>query len=69
MNDSDYCLNRSVPQLTATVIIGGIISSMFLTLVVLPILYDWVEKHTRKASPSPTRLNAGAEADRERAIA
>ena len=32
-------------------------------------VYDWVEKHTRKASASPTRINAGAEADRERAIA
>ena len=28
----------------ATVVIGGIISSTFLTLVLLPVLYEWVEK-------------------------
>jgi heavy metal efflux system protein len=27
----------------ATVVIGGILSSMFLTLVLLPVLYEWVE--------------------------
>jgi cobalt-zinc-cadmium resistance protein CzcA len=27
----------------ATVVIGGIISSTFLTLVVLPVLYEWAE--------------------------
>jgi cobalt-zinc-cadmium resistance protein CzcA len=27
----------------ATVVIGGIITSSFLTLVILPILYDWLE--------------------------
>ncbi|HEX2101117.1 MAG TPA: efflux RND transporter permease subunit, partial [Candidatus Synoicihabitans sp.] len=34
----------------ATVVIGGIITSTFLTLVVLPVLYDWVEAR-RDASP------------------
>jgi len=29
----------------ATVVIGGILSSTFLTLVLLPVLYEWVEKH------------------------
>jgi heavy metal efflux system protein len=28
----------------ATVVIGGIITSTFLTLIILPILYDWMEK-------------------------
>ena len=28
----------------ATVVIGGILSSTFLTLVLLPVLYDWVER-------------------------
>ena len=28
----------------ATVVIGGILSSTFLTLVLLPVLYAWVEK-------------------------
>ena len=27
----------------ATVVIGGILSSTFLTLVVIPVLYEWVE--------------------------
>jgi cobalt-zinc-cadmium resistance protein CzcA len=27
----------------ATVVIGGVITSTFLTLVLLPILYDWME--------------------------
>jgi cobalt-zinc-cadmium resistance protein CzcA len=27
----------------ATVVIGGIISSTILTLVLLPVLYDWIE--------------------------
>jgi cobalt-zinc-cadmium resistance protein CzcA len=34
----------------ATVVIGGIISSTFLTLVVLPVLYEWAE---RKRVPRP----------------
>jgi cobalt-zinc-cadmium resistance protein CzcA len=28
----------------ATVVIGGIISSTFLTLVLLPVLYEWAER-------------------------
>ena len=36
----------------ATVVIGGIISSTFLTLVLLPTLYEWVEK--RRASDNGT---------------
>jgi len=30
----------------ATVVIGGILSSTFLTLVVLPVLYEWMERET-----------------------
>lgn len=34
----------------ATVVIGGIITSTFLTLVVLPVLYDWIERrHAARA--------------------
>jgi cobalt-zinc-cadmium resistance protein CzcA len=44
----------------ATVVIGGILSSTFLTLVLLPVLYAWVER--RKASSldrtSPTEETA-----------
>src|SRR5499433_1911585 len=40
----------------ATVVIGGILSSTFLTLVLIPVLYEWVEKRTRQPLPksSPT---------------
>jgi Putative silver efflux pump len=31
----------------ATVVIGGIVSSTFLTLLLLPVLYDWVEQRER----------------------
>jgi cobalt-zinc-cadmium resistance protein CzcA len=37
----------------ATVVIGGILSSTFLTLVLLPVLYEWVE---RKVKVNPTEL-------------
>lgn len=46
----------------ATVVIGGIITSSFLTLIVLPVLYDWVETRgaeSRRGSPTgrPTELS------------
>jgi cobalt-zinc-cadmium resistance protein CzcA len=31
----------------ATVVIGGIVSSTFLTLVLLPVLYEWIEQSRR----------------------
>ena len=40
----------------ATVVIGGLISSTALTLFVLPVLYEWMERKRRKAErrePSP----------------
>jgi len=36
----------------ATVVIGGILSSTFLTLVLLPTLYEWVERK-RNTNPEP----------------
>jgi cobalt-zinc-cadmium resistance protein CzcA len=39
----------------ATVVIGGIISSTFLTLFVLPVLYEWAE---RKRVLNPQTLRA-----------
>jgi cobalt-zinc-cadmium resistance protein CzcA len=36
----------------ATVVIGGIITSTFLTLVLLPVLYEWVEKKRERAVPT-----------------
>jgi cobalt-zinc-cadmium resistance protein CzcA len=44
----------------ATVVIGGVLSSTFLTLVLLPVLYEWVEtKH-----PAPPRNQGGISHDR-----
>jgi heavy metal efflux system protein len=37
----------------ATVVIGGIITSTFLTLIVLPILYDWIERAEKPVAPQP----------------
>jgi cobalt-zinc-cadmium resistance protein CzcA len=35
----------------ATVVIGGILSSTFLTLVLLPVLYEWVERKSTRTRP------------------
>lgn len=47
----------------ATVVIGGIISSTFLTLVLLPTLYEWIERRKEKAAgqaePSPSGEGEG----------
>lgn len=37
----------------ATVVIGGIVSSTFLTLVVLPVLYSWFEREQKSSATSP----------------
>lgn len=46
----------------ATVVIGGVLSSTFLTLVLLPALYDWLEKprqmSSRKSAKSATPRRA-----------
>jgi heavy metal efflux system protein len=46
----------------ATVVIGGILSSTFLTLIVLPVLYAWLEREGetagRRAEPSETKLQS-----------
>ncbi len=41
----------------ATVVIGGVLSSTFLTLVLLPVLYEWVERKSRPANAEPARTN------------
>jgi cobalt-zinc-cadmium resistance protein CzcA len=41
----------------ATVVIGGIITSTFLTLIVLPVLYDWMERNRPvPVEPAPSVL-------------
>jgi cobalt-zinc-cadmium resistance protein CzcA len=45
----------------ATVVIGGIISSTFLTLVLLPVLYEWTERRcvlNTQVLPAQTRAAA-----------
>ncbi|GEP44468.1 efflux RND transporter permease subunit [Brevifollis gellanilyticus] len=37
----------------ATVVIGGIVTSTFLTLLVVPVLYDWIERKTRPQTNTP----------------
>ena len=41
----------------ATVVIGGIISSTFLTLVVLPVLYEWAERKRKRAPGRNSQRN------------
>lgn len=43
----------------ATVVIGGILSSTFLTLILLPVLYAWLERETHVESPVRCRLASG----------
>ncbi len=43
----------------ATVVIGGILSSTFLTLVLLPTLYEWLEKPKKSADDAPAKSPSG----------
>jgi len=47
----------------ATVVIGGIISSTFLTLVLLPVLYEWLERNRKEpgneTDPADNQTNHG----------
>jgi heavy metal efflux system protein len=45
----------------ATVVIGGILSSTFLTLIVLPVLYAWLERERPRPAEATHRM-AEAEA-------
>jgi cobalt-zinc-cadmium resistance protein CzcA len=42
----------------ATVVIGGIVTSTFLTLLVVPILYDWIESRFPSKHTSNSTLNS-----------
>jgi cobalt-zinc-cadmium resistance protein CzcA len=43
----------------ATVVIGGILSSTFLTLVLLPTLYEWIEKKRRPLNNASAETPSG----------
>jgi heavy metal efflux system protein len=51
-------IGSEVQRPLAVVVIGGLVSSTFLTLVVLPVLYQWIEE--RAAVPSPSRISQAA---------
>ena len=38
----------------ATVVIGGIVTSTFLTLLVVPVLYEWLERKTKTTNQTNT---------------
>ena len=57
-----WCAGAEVQRPLATVVIGGIISSTFLTLLLLPALYDWVERRDR-ASEIPKQSEEPRYAD------
>ncbi len=55
-----HSVGAEVQRPLATVVIGGLISATLLTLVVLPVLYRWVESRaTRKKSAKPVAIIAG----------
>jgi cobalt-zinc-cadmium resistance protein CzcA len=39
----------------ATVVIGGIVTSTFLTLVLLPVLYEWMERNRPALAGAATK--------------
>ena len=51
-------IGSEVQRPLAVVVIGGLVSSTFLTLIVLPVLYQWIEE--RAAVPSPSRMSQAA---------
>jgi cobalt-zinc-cadmium resistance protein CzcA len=50
-------IGSEVQRPLAVVVIGGLVSSTFLTLVVLPILYQWIEERPAIPSLSPSTAN------------
>jgi cobalt-zinc-cadmium resistance protein CzcA len=46
-------IGSEVQRPLAVVVIGGLVSSTFLTLVVLPVLYQWIEE--RSVVPGPSK--------------
>ncbi|NWF71893.1 MAG: efflux RND transporter permease subunit [Nitrospirae bacterium] len=47
-------IGSEVQRPLAVVVIGGLVSSTFLTLVVLPVLYQWIEGRTAAPKSPPT---------------
>jgi cobalt-zinc-cadmium resistance protein CzcA len=53
-------IGSEVQRPLATVVIGGLVSSTFLTLILLPVLYRWMEGNS--AGPSPAKAEQESEA-------
>ncbi|MEI8016274.1 MAG: CusA/CzcA family heavy metal efflux RND transporter [Nitrospira sp.] len=51
-------IGSEVQRPLAVVVIGGLVSSTFLTLIVLPVLYKWIEERTALTSP-PAGITGG----------
>ncbi|MCB2114313.1 MAG: efflux RND transporter permease subunit, partial [Parvularculaceae bacterium] len=39
----------------ASVVVGGLLTSTALTLILLPVIYEWMEMRGRKSEPAPSR--------------
>ena len=63
-------IGSEVQRPLAVVVIGGLVSSTFLTLVVLPVLYQWIEERTavRSLSPSVTNGEGSVTPDRHEEV-
>jgi cobalt-zinc-cadmium resistance protein CzcA len=59
-------IGSEVQRPLAVVVIGGLVSSTFLTLVVLPVLYQWIEERTAVPSLSPSVANGEGHAMSDR---
>jgi cobalt-zinc-cadmium resistance protein CzcA len=56
-------IGSEVQRPLATVVIGGLVSSTLLTLIVLPVLYEWVGSRSTGMSPSARDQQARTAAD------
>jgi len=56
-------IGSEVQRPLAIVVIGGLVSSTFLTLILLPVLYRWMEGRSAGPSPEADGQRSGAESD------
>jgi cobalt-zinc-cadmium resistance protein CzcA len=45
-----HSAGAEVQRPLATVVIGGVLSSTFLSLLLLPVLYEWVERKAHRSA-------------------
>jgi cobalt-zinc-cadmium resistance protein CzcA len=50
-------VGAEVQRPLATVVIGGIVSSTFLTLLLLPVLYEWLERKRSALAATEVQTN------------